>query len=373
MMVAAASIADVRVIVPVPWVPPLLPLPEIARFRRVPVTEQRGPVRLYHPRVVMPLDHHLNGVDARLSWRTVLRLTRALHRQEPIDLIHAHFIYPEGVVASLVGRALGIPVMTTEHALWSPWLLDRKRTGRQVQQALPDVRLVTAVSAFQRENLEAFAGDRVAIRVLPNVLDGTIFHPALGERNPNELLYVGLIRRVKRVDVLLQALALARRVHPALRLRIIASNAFRTYSRDLREVKRMVGALDLGAAVTFESGATPREVAAAMRRCAFVLVSSSRRETFCSVAAEALACGTPLVCTRCGGPEEFVGSDDGVLVEPDDVEAFADGLLRAIERRPTFDSGAMSARVTARFGQAAWIRQATALYRQVATGAILPG
>jgi glycosyltransferase involved in cell wall biosynthesis len=87
------------------------------------------------------------------------------------------------------------------------------------------------------------------------------------------------------------------------------------------------------------------------------------------VAAEALACGTPLVCTRCGGPEEFVGPDDGVLVPADDPQALCDGILRALDERERFDGAGIAQRVTARFGRAAWSDQALAMYRSLGRGA----
>ena len=54
--------------------------------------------------------------------------------------------------------------------------------------------------------------------VLPNVLDDEIFHPDGGPRDPDELLFVGLIRRFKRLDVLLRALAEVRKHRPNIRL-----------------------------------------------------------------------------------------------------------------------------------------------------------
>ena len=100
---------------------------------------------------------------------------------------------------------------------------------------------------------------------------------------------------------------------------------------DRRAMTDLIASLGLGTAVTVVNGADPPAVAAAMRRSTFVVVSSTRRETFCSVAAEALACGTPLVVTRCGGPEEFVTPEDGVMVEPDDPSALAAGILQAFD------------------------------------------
>jgi glycosyltransferase involved in cell wall biosynthesis len=117
--------------------------------------------------------------------------------------------------------------------------------------------------------------------------------------------------------------------------------------------------------VRVETGTAPRAVAEAMRRCAFVVISSTRRETFCSVAAESLACGTPVIVTRCGGLEEFVTELDGVMVEPDDPTAFANGIIQAMPQRCTFDAEGMRGRIVNRFGSIAWCRQAMATYERV--------
>jgi glycosyltransferase involved in cell wall biosynthesis len=363
---AAAQEADVTVVVPTPWVPPLMPLQALARFRRIPRRERRGRVDLHFPRVPGSIEYHTHGIDARLSLPIVARLVRQLHQQSPFDLIHAHFIYPDGVVASQVGQLLGVPVMTSEHAFWTPWLIEQAGVGAQVSAALPGIRLVTTVSDFLRRDVDGYLQGRADVDVLPNVVDDLVFSPAPRARDLDQLLYVGLIRKFKRVDVLLRAVAEARRTLPRLHLRLLSANAFRAYGADRRQMRTLIAELGLEAAVRVEHGADPPAVAEAMRRCAFVVVSSTRRETFCSVAAEALACGTPLVLTRCGGPEEFVTPRDGVTVPADDPAALAEGIIAARAQRDTFVPEGLRSRIVARFGRAAWTEQAMAIYERVA-------
>lgn len=361
---AASAEADVQVIVPTPWTPPLIP--SLSRFRRVPRREQRGAVGVIFPRVPGSIEYLTHAYDARLALLFVRAAALRMHRENPFDLIHAHFIYPDGVVASRIGRDLGVPVMTSEHSFWTPWLEDNPSVGRQVNHALSGIQLVAPVSAFLETALASYAGSRIrALKVLPNVVDDAIFHPDGGPRDPDELLFVGLIRRFKRVDILLRAVAEVRRHRPTIRLRILSANALSAYATDRREMNALIDELDLRSAVTIVEGADPPAVAEAMRRCTLVVVSSTRRETFCSVAAEALACGTPLVTTRCGGPEEFVGTEDGVMVEPDDPAELAAGILAALERRREFCEADISARMIDRFGRAAWCRQAMAIYRSL--------
>jgi glycosyltransferase involved in cell wall biosynthesis len=362
MCEAASAEADVRVIVPTPWVPPLVP--SLSRFRSVPARERRGPVALVFPRVPGSIEYLTHAYDARLALPAVRAAALRMHRERPFDLIHAHFIYPDGVVASRIGRELGVPVMTSEHSFWTPWLEDRPSVGRQVRAALPGIDLVAPVSGFLERSIRNYAGDSIRhMIVLPNVVDDAIFHTDGGPRDADELLFVGLIRRFKRVDVLLRALAEVRKQRPAIRLRILAAKALNAYAADRREIDNLIDELGLRSAVTIVEGADPPAVAEAMRRCTLVVVSSGKgRETFCSVAAEALACGAPLVTTRCGGPEEFVGRDDGVMVEPDDPSALAAGILDALERRSEFREREISNRIITRFGREAWCKQAIATY-----------
>jgi glycosyltransferase involved in cell wall biosynthesis len=361
---AVSAEADVQVIVPTPWVPPLVR--SLSRFRSVPKRKRRGEVEIFFPRVPGSIEYKTHGLDARLALPFVRAAASRLHRENPFDLIHAHFIYPDGVVASRIGRDLGVPVMTSEHSFWTPWLEDKPGVGRQVAAALPGINLVAPVSAFLKDAIASYAGSRIsAMTVLPNVLDDTVFHPDGGPRDPDELLFVGLIRRFKRLDVLLRAFAEVRKQRPNIRLRILSAKAL-SYAADRREIDALIDELDLRSALTIVEDNDATAVAEAMRRCTLVVVSSGRgRETFCSVASEALACGTPLVVTRCGGPEDFVGPEDGVMIEADDPTAMTAGILTALERRDEFREAEISARVVARFGRTAWRAQAMAIYESL--------
>jgi glycosyltransferase involved in cell wall biosynthesis len=97
-------------------------------------------------------------------------------------------------------------------------------------------------------------------------------------------------------------------------------------------------------------------------------VVSSRRESFSAVAVEALACGTPVVATRCGGPEEILTQETGVLVPPEDPEALAAGIDEVLSRRDEFEAQVLRARALEISGPPAVRRRIEELYRDVLTG-----
>lgn len=362
---ASTESADPTVISPVPWSPPGAP-EAFSRFRRVPRARSEDGIPVHHPRVFTGPGYLLHRFDARLWYPQLRRVADRLHRSRPFDLIHAHFIYPEGVIAARLGRRYGIPVVTTEQAPWNPWLADYPSVGRQVERALHGITTVTAVSDSHRRNILAaapVAADRV--EVLYNVVDETTFTPDPDvPRQADRILFVGVVRRVKGLDVLVRALGQLARTHPTLSLDVIGGAFYRGYQRDEAEVRQLARDIGLEQRVRFLGAAPPPEVAKAMRSSALLAVPS-RSETFSAVTAEALACGTPVVATRCGGPEEILTDATGVLVAPEDPGALAAGITDVLARRSAFDGAALRRSVVSRYGKAAAAARLERLYRGV--------
>src|SRR5262249_46070144 len=101
--------------------------------------------------------------------------------------------------------------------------------------------------------------------------------------------------------------------------------------------------------IRFSGKQAPPELVQTIRRSA-LLVLPSRIESFGTVLVEALACGTPVVATRCGGPEDIGGDTVGVLVLPEDPEALARGIEHVLDRREGYDPRQLRAHAFDHFG-----------------------
>jgi glycosyltransferase involved in cell wall biosynthesis len=119
----------------------------------------------------------------------------------------------------------------------------------------------------------------------------------------------------------------------------------------------------LGDNVEFIGIKSPSEVADYMRKSA-LLVLPSRRETFGTVLIEALACGTPVVATDCGGPVDIVNKNVGLLVPVDDPKSLSDSMMSVIKERTVFDRQKIREYALTNFSWDRLASQTVALYEQ---------
>jgi len=88
-------------------------------------------------------------------------------------------------------------------------------------------------------------------------------------------------------------------------------------------------------------------------------------ETFGVVVGEAMACGKPVISTRCGGPEFVVTDETGVLVDVASAESLAGAMAEFLGGRVSFDAANIRRSVVERFGADAYLRNITAVYDAV--------
>jgi len=324
---------DCRVVAPVPYCPPI-PLPSsIRRFRRVPAREVNNGIEVSHPRFVSGPGYFLHRFDSTLWLLSLRSHFDQLRREFPFDLIHVHFSYPDGVVAAEIARRYGVPFIITEHARWRPWMDRYPSVRRKAIRASHSAAFHTGVSRFVVDLIREYTGESERLRVSHLGVDGSVFDlpRPVEKRDLQRVLYVGRLHLVKGVDVLLRAMALLVKRRPTLRLTLVGGNFL--YGRTSREadyMRQLACALGLEKHVEFVEPKPAPEVAKLMRQSA-VLVLPSRSETFGTVLVEALACGTPVVATDCGGPADIVRQDVGRLVPKESPEALSDAIGEVVD------------------------------------------
>jgi glycosyltransferase involved in cell wall biosynthesis len=295
------------------------------------------------------------------GYRTAVhRAYRALERQWGTpDLVHAHVIRYAGWAALSLGRALGVPIVLTEHTGPFSVHVASAFDRAAVERSLAEFDAVIAVSPHLREQMRAVR--RVDIDVIGNVVDTDFFQPG-SARSGNDVFEVvtaSLLTRPKRVDVVLRAVADVRRqTERPVRLTIIGDGPEREHLEELAVN------LSLDTAVTFVGTAGREDVRAAMRR-ASVFVLASESETFGLVAAEAMACQTPVIVTLNGGSQFVVGPDLGVHIRVGSADALADAIGSVMRGSIEIDLERARESIVARFSPSAVVDRLDEVYRRV--------
>ena len=193
--------------------------------------------------------------------------------------------------------------------LYAPWRQPAFRLGLAHRPPLSDARarsdcartdLFLFESAYGRDVFRAKVGDPGArARVVHNGVTPAEFAPITTDPQASDLVFVGELRVLKGVDVLIEAIALLAREGRSLSATIVGEGP------DRAAFEAQVRAQDLGERVRFV-GAKPARQAFA---CGRLLVIPSRAESLPYIVLEAAAAGVPLVTTKVGGIPEIFGPD----------------------------------------------------------------
>ena len=101
---ASTGVVEPTVIAPLAFVLGTTNVREAVQHARIPRFSIRAEIDVWHPRVPSGLVQASHALDAMLDFPFVCRVADRLHQTRPFDLIHAHFVYPEGVIAARLGK-----------------------------------------------------------------------------------------------------------------------------------------------------------------------------------------------------------------------------------------------------------------------------
>lgn len=329
-----ADHASVAILQPVPYFPLVRSLPTWAsdeenELGRLSASHQR---MFYLPKV-------LKSLDAFWLYRSIINKLQSLHRNAHIDVIDAHFGYPDGVGCYLAARRLGIPFFLTFRGLEADYI-DSPLVRPQITSALRHAAGCVCVSGYLRDLAIRYGADAESLRVIHNAVDRALFRPGsrlgarlkLGRPETDPLIVsVGHLAAVKGHHTLLRGFRQLQESVPNAKLAIIGGTAHEAQYPD--ELVSLANTLGLRNSVAFVGNIRPHEVVDWLR-AADVFALATRREGCCNAVLEALATGTPVVTTPAGDNAYFVKDAlNGFIVPIGDSDALASGLARALAHR----------------------------------------
>jgi glycosyltransferase involved in cell wall biosynthesis len=252
------------------------------------------------------------------------------------DVVHGHGA-KGGAYARLGGAERGIRVYTPHggslHYDWRSPAGFLYLASERLLMRCTDLFLFE--SAYGRDVFRAKIADPgVRARVVHNGVTDAEFAPVVADAQATDLVFVGELRMLKGVDVLIEAVAMMARDGRPTTATIVGDGPDRAAFE--------AAAKELGEAIRF-TGAKPARAAFALGR---LLVVPSRAESLPYIVLEAAAAGLPLVATAVGGIPEIYGPDASCLVPPGEPAALAQAIGSALG--PAATEGDMTRRLRAR-------------------------
>lgn len=327
------------VVAPVPW----FPLQGLIRlflphFRpAAPRHESQQGFEVLLPRFlcVPGIAKRLDGLLLALSCWWCLR---KLHRRFAFEVIDAHFAYPDGYAATLLGRWCKVPVTITLRGTEARHARDRILAPK-LRQALHAAARVFSVS----KSLQALALEQgvpeTRTQVVGNGVDTERF-AAIDRQEarvqlglPGDariLITVGALVERKGFHRVLEILPALRRRFPSLHYLIVGGPSAEGDWRSRLEAQ--AAEAGLADCVHFLGPLAPEELSLPLS-AAELFVLPTRNEGWANVILEAMACGLPVITTDVGGNAEVVaGPELGCIVPFGEPAALEASIVESLER-----------------------------------------
>lgn len=262
-----------------------------------------------------------------------MRAVVGLLRSERFDLIHAHWLIPQGFVAalSLLITRKKIPLLCTSHggdlfALKGKGLQFLKRWVMDKSAAL------TVVSKAMRKTVVAMGIDPDKVEVIPMGVDlKSLFTPdPCVQRKTDELLFVGRLVEKKGVQFLLEAMPAVLKKHPSIRLILAGSGPME------EELRQQAQRLQISDRVAFLGMVSQTKLPDLYRTATlaifpFVVAKSGDQEGFGLVQVEAMGCECPIIAGDLPAIHDIITHEEnGMIVESGNAQALADAIIRML-------------------------------------------
>ncbi|MEE9355066.1 MAG: glycosyltransferase family 4 protein [Methylococcaceae bacterium] len=321
------------VVAPVPWFPfKSAKLGRYADYSRVLKKENRHGVTIYHPRYPLIPKVGMTVAPVLLAFAVLPFIKKMMVNGGDFDLIDAHYFYPDGVAAAIIGKVLNKPVVITARGtdinLIPQYLLPRKMITWAARQSRG---VITVCEALKIELINLGA-DGKKIHALRNGVNLNEFYPMDRENMQFKyqitrptLLSVGHLLERKGHHLVIQAM----KDLPDYELLIAGDGEER------KRLQKLAVTEQVSDRVRFLGALTPDRLAE-VYNAVDILVLASSREGWANVLLESMACGTPVIATNIWGTPEVVTTPDaGLLMSERSATAIVKATKQLLENYPS--------------------------------------
>lgn len=259
-------------------------------------------------------------------------------KKEKIDLIHAHWLLPQGLAAVLYKKIFNknIKIICTTHGS-DIFSLNNKYLNFLKGYLLKKIDIITAVSNTLKEKIIDLKINPLKIYVIYNAIDPNFFNS--GSYNKIRelkkkyaifsfcLLFIGRLIKNKGIKYLIEAMPMVLVKFPETKLLIVGDGEESYF------LKKIVKKLNLQNNISF-LGKINHNRLSPFYIMSDILINPSLSEGFSLVLIEALVCGTAVIATNVGGISDIIKNNQtGLLIPPADTEAIAKTIIDLLSNK----------------------------------------
>jgi glycosyltransferase involved in cell wall biosynthesis len=283
-------------------------------------------------------------------------ISKEILSKKIIDIIHSHLSYPAGFLGTLIQKREKIPCVLTEHSWIKKYF--RSRVHKLcVLYTLKHCARIVAVSHALKDDINLYCKRQV--QVIPNVIKMSKFSLQDSIKNDNKLnigILGGMGNYRKGLDILIKAVSLLKDIE--ITVHIGGDGKF------LSTFKDMAKELDVSGKCVFYGEIKPESIQDFYSKLDFYVLPS-RDETFGVVAVEAMACGLPVIATKCGGPEEIITKETGVLIEKENPQELAKAIRSVAGNLGSYNRKTIRNYVLEKYSPDAFVASISKVYQEL--------
>lgn len=243
------------------------------------------------------------------------------------DVLHVHNLITPAIWANKYAKKKKIPWLLSEH--WSGYTEESgvfaSKLGweKKLWRLYSDNATITiAVSKFLETSLKK---NRIGKNhhIIPNVVE---VNTKDLDRNDGEVRMLNvsdMVDSIKNISGLIRSFSIIAQEFENAKLWLVGGGD------DLGNLKKQAQALGVNDKIKFFGRLSNEEVLSLYNEVDFGIINS-RVETFSVVAAECIMAGKPVISTRCGGVEEFVSAEQGILIAVNDEDKLQGAIRKMI-------------------------------------------
>jgi len=291
---------------------------------------------------------------------------QVLKEQGRTDIVLIHSSLWTGAALAERLSSEAIPFIVVEHL--KAFLIEAGFSDFQkrcVQTTYRCARKIVAVSsALEKQILRIFPDAQGKTTTIHNpVTIQNIRRVVPVQKTEADFIFIAVcfLRAEKRIDILINAFARLVKLGVPAKLKLAGDGPLRS------SLERLARRLNLGDRIEF-LGYLNREQVAGELQQSDCLVLPSDVETFGVVLVEAMAAGKPVIATRCGGPQDIVTDETGLLVPVNDEAALCQAMRTIMDTYGNYEPEKIRRYVVEKFGEQTYVAAFKAVFDELVSG-----